>query len=189
MAQVVHRDDAALYTGHEPRHVLLRQWHLPRETVRPRAPSNRPSHVPLAATRSSGLHRHALRSYLQLMYLCVCVRTCACPCARACARGCACACGCVCARVCVCVCTCVCVRVCACVCACRNCSAWSDNAYGCERQWDVKPRPEWARVGLGGKHIADATNIVFSNGLQDPWHVGGVVRCALRTREREGDDA
>ena len=55
-------------------------------------------------------------------------------------------------------------------------------------------RPEWARVGLGGKRIAGATNIVFSNGAQvgsallcravptmlfraqDPWHGGGVLR-------------
>ena len=46
----------------------------------------------------------------------------------------------------------------------------------CEINWGVTPRPEWARVGLGGKRIADASNIVFSNGLQDPWHGGGVLR-------------
>ena len=58
----------------------------------------------------------------------------------------------------------------------QNCSAWSVGAQGCEAEWGVTPRPEWARVALGGKRIHDATNIVFSNGLQDPWHGGGVLR-------------
>lgn len=43
-------------------------------------------------------------------------------------------------------------------------------------EWGVSPRPEWARVVLGGKRIQDATNIVFSNGGQDPWHGGGVLK-------------
>jgi len=50
------------------------------------------------------------------------------------------------------------------------------SARGCESSWGVRPRPEWARVALGGKRIEDASNIVFSNGLQDPWHGGGVLR-------------
>ena len=58
----------------------------------------------------------------------------------------------------------------------RNCSAWSVGAQGCFREWGVRPRPEWARVALGGKRISEASNIVFSNGLQDPWHPGGVLR-------------
>ena len=60
----------------------------------------------------------------------------------------------------------------------QNCSAWSVAAAspGCYRAWGVTPRPEWARVALGGKRIEAATNIVFSNGLQDPWHPGGVLR-------------
>eukprot|EP00039_Didymoeca_costata_P025680 m.14105 g.14105 ORF g.14105 m.14105 type:complete len:555 (+) comp4990_c0_seq1:93-1757(+) len=59
----------------------------------------------------------------------------------------------------------------------ENCSAWSlqDSAAGCQPEWGVFPRPEWARVALGGKRIKDATNIVFSNGLMDPWHGGGVL--------------
>jgi len=58
----------------------------------------------------------------------------------------------------------------------ENCSAWSVSSQGCMHEWGVTPRPEWARVALGGKHIASATNIVFSNGLLDPWHGGGVLR-------------
>lgn len=57
----------------------------------------------------------------------------------------------------------------------ENCSAWSVGSEGCEMEWGVSPRPEWARVALGGKRIEDASNIVFSNGLQDPWHGGGVL--------------
>lgn len=59
----------------------------------------------------------------------------------------------------------------------ENCSAWdiTPQARGCQAQWGVTPRPEWARVMLGGKRIEDASNIVFSNGLLDPWHGGGVL--------------
>lgn len=49
------------------------------------------------------------------------------------------------------------------------------TSQGCEATWGVTPRPEWARVGLGGKRLLGASNIVFSNGLQDPWHGGGVL--------------
>jgi lysosomal Pro-X carboxypeptidase len=38
----------------------------------------------------------------------------------------------------------------------------------------VTPREQWARIGLGGKRIADASNIIFSNGAYDPWSPGGV---------------
>eukprot|EP00658_Telonema_sp_P-2_P034945 TRINITY_DN25474_c0_g1_i4.p1 TRINITY_DN25474_c0_g1~~TRINITY_DN25474_c0_g1_i4.p1 ORF type:complete len:281 (+),score=41.41 TRINITY_DN25474_c0_g1_i4:158-1000(+) len=59
----------------------------------------------------------------------------------------------------------------------QNCSAWDlqSAARGCEQQWGVIPRPEWARIGLGGKRIGAASNILFSNGLLDPWHGGGVL--------------
>jgi lysosomal Pro-X carboxypeptidase len=54
----------------------------------------------------------------------------------------------------------------------QNCSDWSAGACP---EWSVTPRPEWARVALGGKRIAGSSNLVFSNGLQDPWHGGGVL--------------
>ena len=57
----------------------------------------------------------------------------------------------------------------------RNCSSWDVRSQGCERSWGVTPRPEWASVALGGKRITGTSNIVFSNGLLDPWHGGGVL--------------
>ena len=59
----------------------------------------------------------------------------------------------------------------------QNCSHWDlpANIANCIDQWGVAPRPEWARVALGGKRTASASNIVFSNGLLDPWHGGGVL--------------
>ena len=59
-----------------------------------------------------------------------------------------------------------------------NCSAWSVDgpSKSCKYNWGVTPRAEWARVALGGKRIEDASNIVFSNGLLDPWHGGGILR-------------
>lgn len=57
----------------------------------------------------------------------------------------------------------------------RNCSAWDPGDELCEATWGVTPRPEWARVALGGKRLQGASNIVFSNGLLDPWHGGGVL--------------
>ena len=56
-----------------------------------------------------------------------------------------------------------------------NCSAWTLDTAGCMYEWGVAPRADWARVALGGKRIAASSNIVFSNGLQDPWHGGGVL--------------
>jgi len=40
---------------------------------------------------------------------------------------------------------------------------------GCQQQWGVTPRPMWPTVAWGGKRIETASNIVFSNGLLDPW--------------------
>ena len=40
---------------------------------------------------------------------------------------------------------------------------------GCQQQWGVTPRPMWATVAWGGKRIDTASNIVFTNGLLDPW--------------------
>jgi len=58
-----------------------------------------------------------------------------------------------------------------------NCSHWDFEAEAarCETMWGVRPRKNWARVGLSSKQIQATSNIVFSNGLQDPWHGGGVL--------------
>lgn len=40
---------------------------------------------------------------------------------------------------------------------------------GCQQQWGATPRPMWATIAWGGKRIDTASNIVFTNGLLDPW--------------------
>lgn len=48
-------------------------------------------------------------------------------------------------------------------------------AKGCQDNWGVTPRKHWATLEWGGRRLAAASNIVFSNGLLDPWHGGGVM--------------
>jgi len=43
----------------------------------------------------------------------------------------------------------------------------------CQTSFGVQPRENWIATEFGG--TAGATNIVFSNGLYDPWSSGGVV--------------
>ncbi|GIL59446.1 hypothetical protein Vafri_14127, partial [Volvox africanus] len=45
----------------------------------------------------------------------------------------------------------------------------------CNQSWGITPRPLWATTEWGGRRIASGSNIVFSNGLLDPWHGGGVL--------------
>ncbi len=47
---------------------------------------------------------------------------------------------------------------------------------GCQQLWGVQPRRLWATQEWGGRKIGTHSNIVFSNGLLDPWHRGGVLR-------------
>lgn len=50
---------------------------------------------------------------------------------------------------------------------------FSDN---CFKQWGVRPRNEKiAILQYGGKNLETYSNIVFSNGLFDPWSSGGVL--------------
>ncbi|WIA14666.1 hypothetical protein OEZ85_003168 [Tetradesmus obliquus] len=54
-----------------------------------------------------------------------------------------------------------------------NFSAAVEN---CKRTWGVAPRSKsWPVTQWGGRNIAAGSNIVFSNGLLDPWHGGGVM--------------
>lgn len=46
------------------------------------------------------------------------------------------------------------------------------QAY-CRKTWNVTIRTEWPAIQFWGKDIASSSNIVFSNGLLDPWHNGG----------------
>ncbi|XP_038055559.1 lysosomal Pro-X carboxypeptidase-like [Patiria miniata] len=57
-------------------------------------------------------------------------------------------------------------------------SPWVYEAYvkECQADWNVTPRPDWPIVQYWGKNISAASNIVFSNGLLDPWSAGGVLK-------------
>ncbi|KAK9809908.1 hypothetical protein WJX72_001411 [[Myrmecia] bisecta] len=45
----------------------------------------------------------------------------------------------------------------------------------CQAAWGVRPRPMWPTIAWGGKRIQTLSNVVFTNGLLDPWHGGGVL--------------
>ncbi|KAL6769573.1 hypothetical protein ACKKBG_A31535 [Auxenochlorella protothecoides x Auxenochlorella symbiontica] len=46
----------------------------------------------------------------------------------------------------------------------------------CQKTWGVTPRAYWPSIEWGGRRLEAASNIVFSNGLYDPWSSGGVLR-------------
>lgn len=48
-------------------------------------------------------------------------------------------------------------------------------AEGCYKKYNVYPRSQGARVEYGGARLQAASNIVFSNGLLDPWAGGGIL--------------
>jgi dipeptidyl-peptidase II len=43
----------------------------------------------------------------------------------------------------------------------------------CKKVWDVNIRQRWTEIEFWGRNINSASNIIFSNGLLDPWHNGG----------------
>eukprot|EP00927_Polykrikos_kofoidii_P017959 TRINITY_DN18248_c0_g1_i1.p1 TRINITY_DN18248_c0_g1~~TRINITY_DN18248_c0_g1_i1.p1 ORF type:complete len:515 (-),score=64.31 TRINITY_DN18248_c0_g1_i1:127-1671(-) len=47
-------------------------------------------------------------------------------------------------------------------------------SHHCKSAWGVEPRADWISTEFGG--TAGASNIVFSNGLYDPWSSGGVLK-------------
>lgn len=55
---------------------------------------------------------------------------------------------------------------------------WNFSAFAesCHAQFGVRSRIDWATINYGGKNLNAASNIVFSNGLLDPWYGGGVLR-------------
>ncbi|CAB3240100.1 unnamed protein product [Arctia plantaginis] len=48
-------------------------------------------------------------------------------------------------------------------------------AEDCHKKYNVYPRPEMARIEYGGDRLQAASNIVFSNGMKDPWTGGGIL--------------
>jgi len=57
-------------------------------------------------------------------------------------------------------------------------SPWDLEAYsaGCEARHNVRPRALMAPLIYGGLNLTGSSNIVFTNGLLDPWSSGGVLR-------------
>ena len=55
--------------------------------------------------------------------------------------------------------------------------SYEDAVKTCKEQWGVTPNPNWARTTYGGLNGLQGSlrNIVFSNGLLDPWSAGGVL--------------
>lgn len=54
--------------------------------------------------------------------------------------------------------------------------AWNVTAdkESCMQQFGVELRPDWIVTHYGGRDWSAATNIIFSNGLLDPWHSAGL---------------
>lgn len=50
------------------------------------------------------------------------------------------------------------------------------TASDCARKWGVVPRVEWPVIQWLGRDIESTSNIVFCNGLLDPWSGGGVLK-------------
>ncbi|XP_010047139.2 lysosomal Pro-X carboxypeptidase [Eucalyptus grandis] len=58
---------------------------------------------------------------------------------------------------------------------------YSAFAEQCMKMYGVTPRPHWITTEFGGKQIEKilkrfGSNIIFSNGMQDPWSRGGVLK-------------
>ncbi|KAJ9129359.1 hypothetical protein P3X46_033863 [Hevea brasiliensis] len=50
----------------------------------------------------------------------------------------------------------------------------------CQETFGIRPRPNWVPIQFGGRDIKSvlgnfASNIIFSNGLRDPWSSGGIL--------------
>nr|XP_027100926.1 lysosomal Pro-X carboxypeptidase-like [Coffea arabica] len=58
--------------------------------------------------------------------------------------------------------------------------SYKEFADDCNRQFGVWPREHWITTEFGGMRInlvlkRFGSNIIFSNGMQDPWSRGGFV--------------
>jgi len=56
-------------------------------------------------------------------------------------------------------------------------SPWNltNDILNCKESFSVDLRPEWGKIQFGGFDLKDASHIIFSNGLLDPWHTSGVL--------------
>jgi len=51
----------------------------------------------------------------------------------------------------------------------------------CQAKWKVKPRIKMADIMYGSKELHGSSNIIFSNGLLDPWSSGGILRSVSKS--------
>ncbi|XP_062229412.1 uncharacterized protein LOC133927121 [Phragmites australis] len=59
--------------------------------------------------------------------------------------------------------------------------SYDDKSEDCFVSWGVRPRPHWITTEYGGYKIDKVlkrfgSNIIFSNGMRDPWSLGGVLK-------------
>ncbi|MQL96886.1 hypothetical protein Taro_029569 [Colocasia esculenta] len=59
--------------------------------------------------------------------------------------------------------------------------SYKDFAESCKARYGVAPRPHWITSEYGGNRIEQVlkrfgSNIIFSNGMRDPWSRGGVLK-------------
>lgn len=59
--------------------------------------------------------------------------------------------------------------------------SYNDRLQFCKYRFDIEPRPTWVPTEFGGRHIYRdlkrfGSNIIFFNGLRDPWSGGGVLK-------------
>ncbi|RAL53700.1 unnamed protein product [Cuscuta campestris] len=58
---------------------------------------------------------------------------------------------------------------------------YTETELSCQKSYGVKPRPHWITTQFGGQRIEHVlkrfgSNIIFSNGMQDPWSRGSVLK-------------
>lgn len=59
---------------------------------------------------------------------------------------------------------------------------FDDFEKECFEKWNVRARrPDEAVLEYGGQHLKSYTNIVFSNGMLDPWAPGGILKNISKT--------
>lgn len=61
-------------------------------------------------------------------------------------------------------------------------STLDDIRAHCRKQWKVDPDPDWIRESYGDELLRGASNIVFTNGLLDPWSSQGVLEAPKGAR-------
>ncbi|KZV49604.1 lysosomal Pro-X carboxypeptidase-like [Dorcoceras hygrometricum] len=67
--------------------------------------------------------------------------------------------------------------------------SYNDRIEYCKYKYDIDPRPDWVPLEFGGHHIHRVlkrfgSNIIFFNGLRDPWSGGGRELPPRRDLER-----